>query len=183
MLSVLTARLELRQPVEGDRARFVELFTDAAFMVFTGVLDRDGANRRFDHMLARAEELTFAKQPLIERSTGEIIGYAGVDRIELEGMTRLEYGYRLVPAARGRGYATEAGQTLLARAADTFRGEILAIIAPTNRSSQRVAQKLGFELWQRAHVDGYVADLYRLRLAGGDGASVTGRSGEADARS
>lgn len=165
MLSMLTVRLELRQPVEGDRSRFVELFTDAAFMVFSGVLDSSGANRRFDQMLARAEELILAKQPVIERSTGEIIGYSGVDRIEFEGQARLEYGYRLMPAARGRGYATEAGQALLGRAADTFRGEILAIIAPTNLSSQRVAQKLGFEFWKRARVDGYVRDVYRLRLS------------------
>lgn len=165
MFSVLTARLELRKPVEADRARFVELFTDAEFMVFSSILDWDGANRRFDHMVNLAEELTFAKQPIIERSTGQIVGYCGVDRIEFEGETRLEYGYRLIPAARGRGYATDAGQALLARAADTFRGEILAIIAPANRPSKRVAQKLGFAFWKQAHVDGDLDDLYRLRLS------------------
>jgi RimJ/RimL family protein N-acetyltransferase len=61
-------------------------------------------------MLARAGELTFAKQPVIERSSGQVVGYAGVDRFVFEGQSRLEFGYRLVPQARGKGYATEAGR-------------------------------------------------------------------------
>jgi RimJ/RimL family protein N-acetyltransferase len=37
----------------------------------------------------------------------------GVDWIEFDGGRWLEWGYRLVPAARGRGYATEASLALL----------------------------------------------------------------------
>ena len=54
------------------------------------------------------EELTFAKQPVIERATGTIVGYAGVNWFDFEGERRLEFGWRLVPEARGKGYATEA---------------------------------------------------------------------------
>jgi len=115
MAGVLTSRLEIRPPVESDRERFVQLFTDEQFMVFSdGVLSPELASSRFDRMLVRAQELGFAKQPLVERSTGEIVGYSGVDRFDFEGRSRLEYGYRLVPRARGRGYATEAGRAILA---------------------------------------------------------------------
>jgi RimJ/RimL family protein N-acetyltransferase len=165
VLVVLTQRLELRLPVETDRARLVRLLCDRDFMVFSvGVLDREAANRRFDQMLIRAEEFPFAKQPVIDRSTGEILGYSGVDRFEFEGRSRLEYGYRLVPQARGRGYASEAGRAILAEAAKTYRGEIIAIIDPTNHASQTVAHKLGFSFWKRALVDGYLDDLYRLQV-------------------
>jgi RimJ/RimL family protein N-acetyltransferase len=86
VLVVLTQRLELRLPVERDRERFVQLFCDREFMVFSaGVLDREAANRRFDQMLIRAEEFPFAKQPVIDRSTGQILGYSGVDRFEFGG--------------------------------------------------------------------------------------------------
>ena len=57
----------------------MELFTDPSFMVFAGVLSVAEAHRRFDHMLAIAAELPFAKQPVVERSTGRIVGYSGVD--------------------------------------------------------------------------------------------------------
>src|SRR5690349_14247377 len=105
-------------------------------MVFSdGVLDAGGAHRRFDEMLVRAEEIPFAKQPVIERATGVIVGYSGVNTFEFEGESRLEWGYRLVPEARGKGYATEAGRALLDVAERTFHGEILAMIDPTNAPS------------------------------------------------
>jgi RimJ/RimL family protein N-acetyltransferase len=160
-------RVDVRPPTEADRSTFVELFGDPAFMEFSdGTLTEPEAHARFDRMLANAAELTFAKQPVIERSTGRIVGYAGVDRVDLDGDEWLEFGWRLVPDARGRGYATAAGRTVLAAATASFRGEILAIIDPTNRPSQAVARKLGFRYWRQAPVDGSVRDLYRLAIAG-----------------
>jgi RimJ/RimL family protein N-acetyltransferase len=140
----------------------VELFCDEDFMVFSaGVLTTDAAHDRFDEMLMRGIELPFAKQPVIERSTGIIVGYAGVNWFDFEGHRRLEFGYRLVPEARGRGYATEASRAVIATAAQTFHGEILAMIDPTNHASQNVAGKLGFAFWKRATIDGWLASMYR----------------------
>jgi RimJ/RimL family protein N-acetyltransferase len=175
---MLTPRLEVRLPRESDRSRFVRLFCDEEFMVFSlGVLAHDAAHRRFDEMVARGAELPFAKQPVIERCTGTIVGYAGVDWFDLDGRRRLEFGYRLVPQARGLGYATEAGRAVLAKAAETFRGEILAIIDPTNHPSQNVAAKLGFTFWKRAIVAGYLDNLYRQRI---DGRSPGAEESESD---
>jgi RimJ/RimL family protein N-acetyltransferase len=159
---VLTDRLELRRPLETDRARFVELFGDHDFMVFSdGVCSTESASARFDEMLRNAADLSYAKQPLTELSTGKIVGYAGVAWFDFEGQRRLEFGYRLVPEARGRGYATEAGRAVLALAAESFRGELLAMIEPMNRPSSNVARKLGFTFLKQAKVDGYLVDLYR----------------------
>ncbi len=134
---MLTPRLELRPPEERDRTRFVELFCDEAFMVFSdGVLDPASAHLRFDEMLQRAQELPFAKQPVIERATGTVVGYSGVNYFAFEGEQRLEFGWRLVPEARGKGYATEAGRAVLALAGGSFQGEILAMIDPTNHASR-----------------------------------------------
>jgi RimJ/RimL family protein N-acetyltransferase len=162
---MLTARLEIRLPNEGDRERFVQLFCDRAFMVFSGgVLDHEAANRRFDRMLERAAEISFAKQPVIERLSSAIIGYSGADRFEFEGESRLEYGYRLVPEARGHGYATEAGLAVLA-AAGTYRGEVLAFIDPSNHPSRNVLRKLGFEFWKNVTFEGGPTDFYRRYLS------------------
>jgi RimJ/RimL family protein N-acetyltransferase len=162
---VHTERLEVRLPVEADRARFVELFCDEEFMVFSGgVHTLESAHERFDEMLVRAAEIPFAKQPVIDRASGLILGYSGVNWFDFEGERRLEYGYRLVPDARGRGYATEAGRAVLNIAARTFEGEILAMIDPTNEPSKNVARKLGFTYWKDAVVDGWLDGIYRLHL-------------------
>lgn len=160
----MTSRLEIRPPVEADRERFVDLFCDDEFMIFFGVLEAPAAHRRFDQMLLRAEELPFAKQPVIERDTGRIVGYSGVDWFPFEGDDRLEFGYRLVPEARGQGYATEAGQAIVSKAEDTFHGEILAMIGSTNSASQNVARKLGFTYWKQANIDGSLDNIYRLQI-------------------
>ena len=58
MPQIETDRLTIRLPVEGDRARFLELFTDPAFTVSSdGPHDVESANARFDHMLLMAEAI------------------------------------------------------------------------------------------------------------------------------
>jgi RimJ/RimL family protein N-acetyltransferase len=167
MSVVRTARLLVRPPREGDRSRFVELFQDPDFMVFyPGVLNAEEAGERFDHMVAVCREVPFGKQPVVELSSGLVVGYTGVDHIEIEGRTWLEWGYRLVPECRGRGYATEAGQALLATAHRSYSGELLAIIAPENLASQNVCRKLGFTFWKQAPVAGNVRNLYLRTVAG-----------------
>jgi RimJ/RimL family protein N-acetyltransferase len=161
--TVVTARLEVRPPREADRVRFIELFCDDAFMIFSSQgLTEEAANRRFDHMLAMCEVIPFSKQPIVERASGIVVGYTGVDYFPFEGEERLEWGYRLVPESRGLGYATEASEGLLAPASEAFSGELLAIIDPANHSSQNVCGKLGFTFLRQAHVDGDVRNIYAL---------------------
>jgi RimJ/RimL family protein N-acetyltransferase len=163
--AVMTARLLVRPPRETDRDRFVELFCDRDFMVFyPEVLTEEEAEDRFDHMVAVSRAIPFGKQPVVERSSGIIVGYTGVDYIDFEGKTWLEWGYRLVPESRGLGYATEASQALLAKAHQTYAGDLLAIIAPDNPDSQRVCHKLGFAIWKQAPVDGDIRNLYTLAV-------------------
>jgi RimJ/RimL family protein N-acetyltransferase len=163
--TVTTARLEVRPPVEADRARFVEFFRDPEFMVFYPVSYTEAqANAKFDHLLALCREIPFGKQPVVERATGRVVGYTGVDYLEVEGRTWLEWGYRLIPECRGLGYATEAANALLALARRTYEGELLAVIAPDNLPSQKVIGKLGFTFWKQAPVFGDLCNLYTLLL-------------------
>ena len=161
---ITTERLMVRPPLEADRDRFVELFSNADFMVFydPGVFTEEEANDKFDHMVAVCRAVPFGKQPVIERSSGRVVGYTGVDYIDVEGRTWLEWGYRLVPECRGLGYATEASQALLARAHQSYAGDLLAIIAPENLASQNVCRKLGFTFWKQAPVEGDIRNLYTI---------------------
>jgi RimJ/RimL family protein N-acetyltransferase len=161
---ITTERLLVRLPREADRDRFVSLFCDEDFMVFydPGVFTEEQANDKFDHMVAVCQAIPFGKQPVVERSSGLVVGYTGVDYIDFEGKTWLEWGYRLVPECRGSGYATEASQALLAKAHQTYAGELLAIIAPENLASQNVCRKLGFTFWKQAPVKGDIRNLYTL---------------------
>lgn len=163
--ALVTERLLVRFPQEADRSRFVELFCNEDFMVFyPRALTEEEANDRFDHMVGVCKTIPFGKQPVVELSSGLVVGYTGVDYIQIEGKTWLEWGYRLVPEYRGIGYATEASRALLAKAHQTYEGEVLAIIASENLASQSVCRKLGFNFWKQATVDGDMRDLYTLSV-------------------
>lgn len=139
---------------------------DETFMVFSesGARDLADATRRFDWMLALTDELAFAKQAVIERSSGTIVGYAGVDYFEFDGESRLELGYRFVTEARGRGYATESARALLDVTRATWHGELLAFIDPANTGSRNVLGKLGFAFVEHAHIEGHDTEVYRLAV-------------------
>ena len=126
----------------------------------------DAANARFDRMLRMASELHCSKRPIVERTTGEIIGYAGLDVMEFEGAEWLELGYRLVVPARGKGYATEACATLLAQASVLFSGQVLGVVDPANTASKHVLDKVGFRRWQRTTIGGDEVDVFRRELDG-----------------
>lgn len=144
-VAVETNRLQVRPAVETDRARFVELFTDPDFMVFGArALDLlDEAQARFERFIELAKLIPYAKQPVVEKLTGRIIGYTDVDTAVIDGVDRLEWGWRIASEARGKGYATEAASALLDIAHDHHDGEMLCIIAADNVPSHRVARKLG----------------------------------------
>jgi len=162
-LPVLTDRLLIRPAQEADRARMVSLWCDEEFMAFApGEKTEEAAQRRFDHMLEVAEDLPFAKQPIVERASGVIVGYTGVDWFDYQGLPRLEFGWRLAPEFRGLGYATEAAQALLDQARRTFIGEIFVIIDLDNLASQNVCRKLGFTPLGQASLYGGMKNLYRM---------------------
>ena len=134
-------------------------------MVFSpDVLTEEDANDRFDHMVGVCQAIPFGKQPVVELSSGLVVGYTGVDYIDFEDRTWLEWGFRLVPECRRLGYATEASQALLAKAHHAYAGDLLAIVAPENLASQNVCRKLGFTFWKQAPVDGDIRNLYTLAV-------------------
>src|SRR5262245_14252926 len=90
--AAMASRVAVRRVVEADRPLFVELFCDKDFMVFLGVLSRPEAEERFDRMIARCAEVSFAKQAIVELSSGMVVGYTGVDWIDLDGRRWLEWG-------------------------------------------------------------------------------------------
>jgi RimJ/RimL family protein N-acetyltransferase len=161
---ILTERLLVRPAQEPDRTRMVSLWRDDEFNLnyHRGTFTEDEAHRRFDRMLEVCEEVPFAKQPVIERTSGIITGYTGVDWFDWQGAPRLEFGWRLAPEYRGRGYATEAAQALLDEARRTFTGEIFVIIDQDNLASQNVARKLGFESLGVTEVLGARRNFYRM---------------------
>jgi [ribosomal protein S5]-alanine N-acetyltransferase len=153
MTSIETPRLLMRPFEVADAEAAFEWFGDPRVMRYipTGPdasIDRTAERvaRYREHQAAHG----FSKWVIVERSTGRLIGDAGLLRLELEGWVDL--GFRLLPEFWGKGLATEAARAWVDGAWARFRlPELVGIAHPDNAASRRVLEKIGF-LEQRRHV-------------------------------
>ena len=77
------------------------------------------------------------------QSTNELIGSAMLQ--PLKDTRDIEIGYHLLPAQWGKGYGSEAAQTIASHAFETVGLSTLrAVVLPRNRPSLRIMEKLGF---------------------------------------
>ena len=143
-----TERLIIRTHEVGDVEPLARLWCDPTATTYMGgPRDFDRVCQSIRDDVALPEQPTFDLWTVIEKASGDVIGHCGLLDKEIEGQPEIELVYLVVPRLWGRGYATEAGaaikdyaQTVLAR------DRLIALIHPDNRSSARVAEKLGFRL-------------------------------------
>jgi len=71
-------------------------------------------------------------------------GPPGTHVLESEWEGVVEFGYTIIEGFRGRGYATAAARALMEWGIRAGARRFVLSIAPDNRASRRVAEKLGF---------------------------------------
>lgn len=92
----------------------------------------------------RWDRLGYGWWAVIEKASGAIIGAACVQDTGHVPGAPLEIGWRLVPAAQGKGYATEAGLAAMDFAFDQLKADlVLAVADQDNPASHKVMQRLG----------------------------------------
>ncbi|MBI5058685.1 GNAT family N-acetyltransferase [candidate division KSB1 bacterium] len=143
-----THRLRLRELVPGDLDNIMRMFGDAATMRFLpGVQTREEgaawiAAQRERYVTDRcgywACELS---------GTGQFIGYAGLNKQEVNGRAELRISHMFLPAFEHGGYAGEALRGCLNYGFEKFKiMQIVALIPSDNELSVRVAQRVGMTL-------------------------------------
>jgi len=100
---------------------------------------------------------------VILKNTGQCIGFAGIGPKE-ELDNEIELGYMISEGHRNLGYATEAAKAMVWWAFERGGQDFLsAIVAPENKASRHVIEKLGFVYGDtRTFGDGGVYDYFRL---------------------
>jgi RimJ/RimL family protein N-acetyltransferase len=81
---------------------------------------------------------------ITETLDGDFVGDCGLTWQEVNGVGKLEVGYHVMISWQGQGLATEAAAACRDFARDHVGArELVAIIHPENRASERVAEKIG----------------------------------------
>lgn len=167
-----TERLLLRLPRLEDAEALLALHTDPEAMRFIGGVHPDAASdpafpiRRW---LERWDANGYGQLVAARRHDGAVLGRIGLVvwdtrswRIttapEAGPYGQPELGWALVRAHWGYGYATEAARAVRDWArADLGIRRLISVIAPENRASSRVAEKLGAVPGETIRLDdGYV---------------------------
>jgi RimJ/RimL family protein N-acetyltransferase len=94
--------------------------------------------------ITQHEEHGFCLWKLVEKTSSRLIGFCGLQPVNLEGVTEIEIGWWLARDRWGLGLATEAARHALADAVERSGvNRVIAIARPANAASRHVMEKLG----------------------------------------
>ncbi|MER7778595.1 GNAT family N-acetyltransferase [Streptomyces sp. NPDC096191] len=146
MTELRTDRLVLRRWRDSDLAPWAAMNADPEVREHLGEpLTREQSDASVAGFRADFERRGYGWWAVEVRTTGEFIGFAGLDEVE-DGLpfTGVEIGWRLARSAWGRGYAGEAARAVLAHGFEVLElPEILAVTTATNVRSQAVMRRIG----------------------------------------
>lgn len=90
----------------------------------------------------------YGQRQIVERESGLVVGSIGVFWPPSE--RTVEFGYGVVPSRRGRGFATEATEAIVAFALTSEEVDhVCAQADVSNPASVRVLERAGLQLWSR----------------------------------
>jgi RimJ/RimL family protein N-acetyltransferase len=158
--TLTTERLRLRSFRRSDLDDYAALNSDPEVLRYLGSgqepWDRGRSSRHMAFLLGHWQVWGSGTWAVTHRESGEFLGVVGFS--EPEGWPGLELAWTLVRRAWGHGYATEAARAAMDHAFTVLkRDRIISLIAPENRASIRVAERLGEVLQGR--IDHYGREM------------------------
>lgn len=147
-IRIETERLLLRNTQPGDISDLVAMWTDPDVTRFMGgPKDRAWLEGNFAEDARNPDPLLYDQWPVIEKWSGELVGYCGLLDKEVDGRPEVELVYVFLPAVWGKGYASEIALALREHATGEMGlRRLIALIEPGNEASVKVAEKVGFHM-------------------------------------
>lgn len=160
-----TERLILRRIEEGDAAlQFAVLNTPAVMECLGGVKELHEIEAKHAKSMAWFAQHGFGFMMMIEKDTGELVGHAGLKRVDNENASNqgdYEIGWLVREDRWRRGYAMEAMRAVVDWAFTRHDApHLVALTSERNEPSWRLMQKLGME--RREDLD-FVDPSYEAR--------------------
>jgi ribosomal-protein-alanine N-acetyltransferase len=140
-----TERLLHRKFTPKDLDRLIELRSDEAVIKYLGgrrLQNPENIEKRMHFYFDCYEKYNFGMCSLVWKSTGEMIGWSGLQPLEETGET--EIGYGMIKEFWGKGIGFETARIWLEYGFETANLEkIVAVASPENTASWRIMEKLG----------------------------------------
>ncbi|WP_339893263.1 GNAT family N-acetyltransferase [uncultured Algibacter sp.] len=157
--NIETERLILREFRESDLDGMFELDSDPEVHRYLGnkpVKTKEESQRIIASALKQYKERGIGRWAVIEKSSGEFVGWSGLKlntEYNMNGFTRYyDVGYRLIKRYWGKGFATESGKAAVNYAFNVLKlPELYATTEIGNQASHNALLKIGLH---------YVEDFY-----------------------
>lgn len=157
--NIETERLFLRELRETDLEGMFALDSDPEVHKYLGnkpVKNIDESKKILESVLTQYKERGIGRFAVIEKSTGDFVGWSGLrlnTEYNMNGYTKYyDVGYRLIKRFWGKGYATESGKASIDYAFNVLKlPEIYATTEIGNQASHNALLKIGLH---------YVEDFY-----------------------
>lgn len=162
MTILKTKRLIIRETVEADVGSFYEMYKDSRMTEYTEPLyeDREEEIRYVSNYRKMVYEVgSYGIWTVIRKSDGQIIGKAGLTA--REGFDDYELGFAIGCEYQHMGYATEAVKAILKMAGKEGYKHRNALVMKGNVSSQRLLERLGFEIVGETSMSGVKYEIWR----------------------
>ena len=112
---------------------------------------------------AQADETGFTLWWWRDRATGELVGYVGLNRDQVEGEPAVEIGWSITPARWGEGLAPEAAGVVLDWGFERCGlDRIVSFALADNERSRRVMEKIGMTYAREIERRGLRHVLYEI---------------------
>jgi RimJ/RimL family protein N-acetyltransferase len=159
-----TERLLLRPYRLEDLDDLHAMFSDPEHMRwYPEPFPREGSLDWLERQMARYRTRGYALWIVEDRRTGEFLGTAGPNLLTIEGVDEVEIGWHTRPGRKGEGIAPEAGAAARDWAFDNLEVDhVIALVRPENRSSGRVAEKIGMQVDREGYYKGLRHLVYRI---------------------
>lgn len=148
-ISLTTPRLILSAWQPNDLTYMIRMNEDPQVMRhFPNTLSPEQSKETLDRQVKLFEKHGFGFFKATLRQGGSFLGFVGIQQVNFEAhfTPNVEIGWRLMPEAWGKGYATEGGKACLALAFEQLHlPEIVSFTATTNLPSMAVMKRLGMQ--------------------------------------
>lgn len=158
-----TTRTYLREFTELDLDELAPIFADPEVMIFSviGVLNRNEVQNLLADWIKRYRTNILAPWAIVYQD--QIIGYAGLPLLPVEGKEKIQITFRLMPRYRGKGLATEIAEALKDYAFSKLNlNGFVGIVDHNNIASVSILKKLGMIYKKPVDYHGFALHEYQI---------------------
>lgn len=173
-MQIETERLLIRSLEVADASPLAVIWSDPAVTRHMGGPRDFAAIREGLAEDARSEaQAAIDLWPVVEKASGQVIGHCGLLEKDVDDQVEIELIYVFASDSWGKGYATEAASALRDYAFHRLGlRRIIALIAPGNPASARVAEKIGMQLEKETRrPSGKIMSVYAIHSEPGNEAA------------